>query len=166
MVVKSSREYYLLLECRWCSPIFVSDTSSMSIECASSCPPRLLYIGRRWNKFSVIYMTLLIWDCVLQLVPSRMLIGSGILMTVEWGYAIFFGGNLISWSSRKQSTISRSSTEVEYKAIVDATAKWIWIQVLLSELGILSSRFRKRKHLAYGVTILVPPICMPIQSFI
>jgi hypothetical protein len=52
------------------------------------------------------------------------------------GYAVFLGGNLVSWSSRKQSTVSRSSTESEYKAIADATAEIIWIQVLLRELGI------------------------------
>jgi hypothetical protein len=33
------------------------------------------------------------------------------------GHAIFFGGNLIAWSARKQSTVSRSSTESEYKAL-------------------------------------------------
>jgi hypothetical protein len=43
----------------------------------------------------------------------------------------------VSWSSRKQSTVSRSSTESEYKVIADATAEIIWIQVLLRELGIL-----------------------------
>ena len=56
------------------------------------------------------------------------------------GYVIFFGGNLISWSSRKQSTVSRSSTEAEYKAVADATAELIWIQVLLRELGISQAR--------------------------
>jgi hypothetical protein len=56
------------------------------------------------------------------------------------GFAIFFGGNLISWSSRKQSTVSRSSTESEYKALADATAELIWIQVLLKELGIHQTR--------------------------
>jgi hypothetical protein len=56
------------------------------------------------------------------------------------GYAVIFGGNLVSWSSRKQSTVSRSSTESEYKAIADATAEIIWIQVLLRELGILHDR--------------------------
>jgi hypothetical protein len=52
------------------------------------------------------------------------------------GYAVFLGDNLVSWSSRKQSTVSRSSTESKYKAIADATAELIWIQVLLWELGI------------------------------
>jgi hypothetical protein len=37
------------------------------------------------------------------------------------GFAIFYGSNLISWSARKQPTISRSSTEVEYKAMANAT---------------------------------------------
>lgn len=48
--------------------------------------------------------------------------------------------NLISWGSKKQPTVSRSSTEAEYKAIADATAELIWLQILLRELGIYSSR--------------------------
>jgi len=39
------------------------------------------------------------------------------------GFAIFFGANLISWSARKQPTVSRSSTEAEYKAMANATAE-------------------------------------------
>jgi histone deacetylase 1/2 len=56
------------------------------------------------------------------------------------GYAIFYGGNLIAWSARKQSTVSRSSTESEYKALGDATAELIWVQSLLQELGVVQVR--------------------------
>lgn len=56
------------------------------------------------------------------------------------GYAIFLGTNLVSWSSRKQPTVSRSSTEAEYKGLANATAELTWIQVLLQELGIPQDR--------------------------
>ncbi|XP_026432729.1 uncharacterized protein LOC113330081 [Papaver somniferum] len=52
------------------------------------------------------------------------------------GYCIYFGGNLISWSARKQKTVSKSSTESEYRGIAIATSELIWIQSLLQELGI------------------------------
>ncbi|KAK9051967.1 hypothetical protein SSX86_028595 [Deinandra increscens subsp. villosa] len=53
------------------------------------------------------------------------------------GYAIYLGSNLISWSARKQKTVSRSSTESEYKAIADTVAELIWLKSLLQELGVV-----------------------------
>jgi histone deacetylase 1/2 len=52
------------------------------------------------------------------------------------GICHLYGGNLVSWSAQKQSTVSRSSTESEYKAFANATAELIWVQALLAELGV------------------------------
>jgi histone deacetylase 1/2 len=41
----------------------------------------------------------------------------------------------VSWSARKQPSVSRSSTEAEYKSLANATAEIIWVQKLLAELG-------------------------------
>jgi histone deacetylase 1/2 len=59
------------------------------------------------------------------------------------GFAIFLGSNLISWSARKQSTISRSSTEAEYKVVANATAEIMWVQILLKEIGIHALKYGK-----------------------
>ena len=48
----------------------------------------------------------------------------------------FLGPNAISWSSKKQPTVSKSSTESEYRSLAVATSELIWIQNLLGELGI------------------------------
>ncbi|XP_026441917.1 uncharacterized protein LOC113341143, partial [Papaver somniferum] len=51
------------------------------------------------------------------------------------GSCVFLGTNLISWSSKKQPTVSKSSTEAEYRAMSIATSEVAWIQYLLTDLG-------------------------------
>jgi histone deacetylase 1/2 len=53
---------------------------------------------------------------------------------------VFLGDNLISWTTKKQATVSRSSTEVEYKALASATAEMTWVQNLLTELRVPHAR--------------------------
>ena len=50
------------------------------------------------------------------------------------GYAVFLGGSLVSWSSKRQHTISRSSAEAEYRAVANGVAEASWLRQLLQEL--------------------------------
>src|SRR6185437_12465403 len=45
--------------------------------------------------------------------------------------------------ARKQATVSRSSTESEYKAMANATAELMWVQTLLKELEVKSPHAAK-----------------------
>jgi hypothetical protein len=56
------------------------------------------------------------------------------------GFAIFVGPNLVSWSAKKQPTVSRSSTEAEYKSVANATTELIWVEAVLKELGVRLSQ--------------------------
>jgi hypothetical protein len=80
-------------------------------------------------------------DLGLRIVKSPSLLVSG-FSDADWagflddrrstrGFAVFLGANLVSWSARKQPTLSRSSTEAEYIVIANTTAEIIWIQTLL-----------------------------------
>ena len=47
-------------------------------------------------------------------------------------YCIYFGNNLVSWSSKKQSVVTRCSVESEYRALASASVEIAWIQSLFS----------------------------------
>ena len=51
------------------------------------------------------------------------------------GYTFFLGKSLISWSSRKQATVAKSSTEAEYVALSGATQETIWLRRLLNDIN-------------------------------
>jgi hypothetical protein len=43
-----------------------------------------------------------------------------------FGFCIFFDDNIISWSSKRQTTVSGSSTKAEYRAIAHTVAECSW----------------------------------------
>ena len=49
-------------------------------------------------------------------------------------YCTFLGGNLITWRSKKQTIVARSSAEAEYRAMVHTLYELMWIKHLLEEL--------------------------------
>ena len=54
-------------------------------------------------------------------------------------YCFLLGSSLISWWSKKQTHVARSSTEAEYRALADTTSELIWLRWLLKDLGVSTS---------------------------
>jgi hypothetical protein len=52
------------------------------------------------------------------------------------GFCIFLGNSLISWKSKKQSIVSQSSIEAEYRAMTSTTKEIVWIRWLLADMGV------------------------------
>lgn len=74
------------------------------------------------------------------------------------GYCIFFGSNIISWSSHKQKTMSRSSTKVEIELLPIQKKKSSGFSH-----HYLSSTSLSPSHLWFGAITLVPCILWQIH---
>ncbi|KAK8928288.1 hypothetical protein KSP39_PZI017463 [Platanthera zijinensis] len=52
------------------------------------------------------------------------------------GYCSFIGGNLVTWRSKKQQVVSRSSAEAEFRAMAHGICEGLWLRSLMSDLGL------------------------------
>ncbi|KAM1530006.1 hypothetical protein ACFX1Z_019153 [Malus domestica] len=51
------------------------------------------------------------------------------------GYFVIVGGNLVSWRSKKQKVVARSSDEAEYRSMAHGVCELLWVKNLLRDLG-------------------------------
>ena len=51
------------------------------------------------------------------------------------GFVFRNGGSCVSWKSRKQDSVAKSTTETEYTALSAAVSECIWLRRVLEELN-------------------------------
>ena len=52
------------------------------------------------------------------------------------GFFTFLGGNLVSWRSKKQNMVTRSSAEAEFTAMAQGICELLWLRILLKGLKV------------------------------
>ena len=75
------------------------------------------------------------------------------------GFCVFLGSTLVSWKTKKQITISRSSSEAQYKALATTTCEIQWINYILRDLqvqtdlpAVLYCDNQSVRHITYNPT--------------
>ena len=56
------------------------------------------------------------------------------------GFCVFLGDSLVSWKSKKQQTVSRSSTKAEYRSIAVVVCEVVWLLYLLRDFQVAHPR--------------------------
>lgn len=117
----------------------------LSINYASSCLNHWMHTGLQLREYSVtsreLFYVVFTSNLSRQLQspshPSWCWLGVWLWWQKIHFWSMFFlGNNLISWWAKKQPVESKTNTEVEYRSLALATTEMLWLQSLLTELGI------------------------------
>ncbi|KAL0395169.1 UNVERIFIED_CONTAM: Retrovirus-related Pol polyprotein from transposon RE1 [Sesamum latifolium] len=111
---------------------------------------RLLYLGFTRLDISF-HVQQLRFTFVGTFLPARNTFALSAYSDVSWascldyrrsitGLCVFLGSSLISWKTKKQATISRSSTEAEYRSMASVVCELLWISYLLHDFCVPVSK--------------------------
>ncbi|GJS35501.1 ribonuclease H-like domain-containing protein [Tanacetum coccineum] len=101
------------------------DISYVILRYLKSCPGLGVHITKTYGMFLIAFSDADWAKCVV----TRKSVA---------GYCVFLNNSFIYWKSKKQNTLSKSSTEAEYRAVASVTSEVIWILFFLKDLQIES----------------------------
>jgi Reverse transcriptase (RNA-dependent DNA polymerase) len=91
------------------------------------CPGRGVFFGKRGHMRVEVYTDADLVGCLDDRKSTS-------------GYCAFVGGNLVSWRSKKQNVMARSTVEAEYRVMAHGVGEGLWLRRLLMELGLLEDK--------------------------
>ena len=53
------------------------------------------------------------------------------------GYCTYLGGNLVTWRSKKQNVMARSSAEAKFRSMTLRICELLWLKIILEDLKIM-----------------------------
>ncbi|RDX78799.1 Copia protein, partial [Mucuna pruriens] len=84
------------------------------------------------------------------------------------GYCMFWGGNLVTWRSKRQSVVTQSSVEVEFQAMTHGICEGLWMKIILNDLKVEYERpikhFIKEKLNSRLVVITHVPTGLQVED--
>ncbi|GJX43394.1 ribonuclease H-like domain-containing protein [Tanacetum coccineum] len=98
---------------------------------------RSLTIGLQYLTFTrpdISYVVQLAFICMILESLIWQLLREFSDMRSTFGYCVFLGDNILSWLTKRQHTLSRSSVESEYRGVANVVAEIAWLSNLLREL--------------------------------
>lgn len=115
----------------------------LSTSFPNSCTDQQLGIDQQSNGFCDIYTVLFVMVYLLKQTHHFLFMPFPLLIEPKMytsAYIVFHGANAISWSSKKQKTVACSSTEAEYRVVASIASEITWIQFILHEIGVNTTR--------------------------
>ncbi|RDX72513.1 Copia protein, partial [Mucuna pruriens] len=52
------------------------------------------------------------------------------------GYYMFLGGNLVTWKSKKQNVVARSSAKTKFRAMTHSICEGLWMKIIFYDLKV------------------------------
>ncbi|XP_068497756.1 uncharacterized protein [Phaseolus vulgaris] len=74
-------------------------------------------------------------EVYMEIAPGYGVTYEGIRRTTT-GYSIFLGGNLVTWRSKKQNVVARSSVEEEFRAMAKGICELLSMKIILNDLKV------------------------------
>ncbi|GKC50812.1 ribonuclease H-like domain-containing protein [Tanacetum coccineum] len=111
-----------------------SDSALSNITCYQKIVGKLIYLTL--TRPDIAHVVHCLSQFMYAPCQSHLKLAFHVLRKSVTGYVVYMGSNLVSWKSKKQYVLAKSSAEAEYRAINSVTCEVMWILKILKDLNV------------------------------